>query len=593
MRISKTAFKEYARCNRIYPLERIYYKKLDANISHFDKEDTLEILLNMFDEDTGEDFILKDDSGIDVMLEYYNKVEEYALDVAGRKFGGDFRFSLDTKEQKVFSFDEDGHNFYSYLDGYLEKEDEIIIIEVKSTTSKKFIKAGSSKQKLFHEENGILEIASGLDFDDKILNDHYNHLFNMNKDTGKYVFDLAIERYIIEKSINMKYPELKNKKIKYYLAVLNSNYVFDGKYENGKPVYTDELITFIDLTDVTQSFLELIANYKKNIVEIIESRELEKQIFAPKCRYKSQDQCIFFNVCFPTLTQKGSVMEYMGRSLIGPDKNNKMELYNEGMEKLDDVPYDWLYNDNHIIQRDCHDDNKIYINEDKIREGINAITYPIYHLDFESFNAPLPRFKGEKPYTQSLFQFSIHVERTPGACDLLADNHYFLAEDHSDIREALIKKMIEVINLDNGGTVLVYNQSFEETRIKELINYYPQYKVELTKIKDALFDLMHIIRTNSKLYTSLGFSEEESKIVNYYNNDLVGSYSIKKVLPIFSKLSYSELDVQNGGEAMISYAKLGNVDDNEKAEIRSNLIDYCRQDTWAMFLILEELRKLV
>ena len=33
----------------------------------------------------------------------------------------------------------------------------------------------------------------------------------------------------------------------------------------------------------------------------------------------------------------------------------------------------------------------------KIRAGIDALRYPIYHLDFETFPCPLPRFKGEKP----------------------------------------------------------------------------------------------------------------------------------------------------------------------------------------------------
>ena len=58
-----------------------------------------------------------------------------------------------------------------------------------------------------------------------------------------------------------------------------------------------------------------------------------------------------------------------------------------------------------------------YIRKDKIKLAIDSLNYPIYHLDFETFPCPLPRFKGETPYTQSLFQYSIHIEKEPGVCD--------------------------------------------------------------------------------------------------------------------------------------------------------------------------------
>ena len=46
-----------------------------------------------------------------------------------------------------------------------------------------------------------------------------------------------------------------------------------------------------------------------------------------------------------------------------------------------------------------------------MKEAIKKIKYPVYYLDFESYNCPLPRFKGDHPYTQSLFQYSLHVEK--------------------------------------------------------------------------------------------------------------------------------------------------------------------------------------
>ena len=53
----------------------------------------------------------------------------------------------------------------------------------------------------------------------------------------------------------------------------------------------------------------------------------------------------------------------------------------------------------------------------------NNLEYPIYHLDFETFPCPIPRFFGEKPYTQSCFEFSLHIEKEEGICDIEKDNY--------------------------------------------------------------------------------------------------------------------------------------------------------------------------
>ena len=94
----------------------------------------------------------------------------------------------------------------------------------------------------------------------------------------------------------------------------------------------------------------------------------------------------------------------------------------------------------------------------------SALKYPLYHLDFESYNSPLPRFRGEKPYAQSVFQYSLHIERAPGVCDIEKDHLEYLSPDHEDRREELIVKMIKDIDLSNGGTVIVYNEAFERAR---------------------------------------------------------------------------------------------------------------------------------
>jgi hypothetical protein len=193
-------------------------------------------------------------------------------------------------------------------------------------------------------------------------------------------------------------------------------------------------------------------------------------------------------------------------------------------------------------------------------------------LDFETFPCPLPRFKGEKCYTQSPFQFSLHIEREPGNCDKDKDHYEFLAADfNSDMREELVKKLCEYIDVDNGGTLFAQNVSFEKGRIKELAEVFPEYKNKLLKMVDMASDLLYIVRNNPPFYEALGYDKEDAKKVNYYHEKLSGSYSIKKTLPVLGDLKYDDLDVKNGTEALVTYATFPSLSTNSSlmSELKS------------------------
>ena len=226
---------------------------------------------------------------------------------------------------------------------------------------------------------------------------------------------------------------------------------------------------------------------------------------------------------------------------------------------------------------------------ERIKDALSKITYPIYHLDFESYNSPLPRFFGERPYEQSLFQYSLHKEIAPGVCDLVKDHTEFLAKDHQDHRKELAIQLISDIDLSKGGCVMVYNKSFEKTRLRELAMFFPEYKEQLDNINNHIFDLLEVLKGSSTLYKEI----ENQPKYTYYNNDMHGSFSIKKVLPIFTNLSYSNLEVKNGTEAIVTYGMLDNLTKKEYEEKYLALRVYCRQDTWAMVEILRGLRKLI
>jgi hypothetical protein len=228
----------------------------------------------------------------------------------------------------------------------------------------------------------------------------------------------------------------------------------------------------------------------------------------------------------------------------------------------------------------------------------DQLEYPIYHFDFEGFPCPLPRFKGERPYTQSVFEFSLHIERKEGICDKEEDNFIFLNEEYyNDERKALAKAIIDHFEYNEDGslkgTILAQFTTYEKGRLEELAALYPEYRDKLLAIRDKSADLLHLLQNNKEMYNGM----KNADIFNYYHKDLSGGYSIKKTLPVLvPSLTYKGMDVGNGVQAYIAFI---NYDSDQptfgtlktKTERREALKRYCQQDTWAMVEILRAVRE--
>ncbi len=592
MNITKSKFMEYIRCKRYPALNNIHKRKDMDDVARdrfFDIIESLEGFDNIDD-----DFLEPDLSHLEVMMPYFTHVELLAARKVMSHFGGETRYGIEYGTQKLFMRDLNNFNLMCYVDVYNKNSNGINIVEVKATTSNKFLNLGWSEDGVKHSifyvnDDNILKLKEEID-PDIINNKKYiknrNKLLNRFTDEGVYVYDLAFQRYVIEEDVN---------DAKYYLGVINHEYVFDGTYIDGEPLYTDESIRLVDLTKITK---EMLPKMKEEIIEVIDriTEDDESRVKLGKhCQLKKMRECIYKDLCYDRFPKKNSLMMYMGKhnGFKDPDgeKHDLYDLIEEGYTSMVDIPHEWLTRRNNQIQRDVVLTKHKFVDRDKIRAAIDLIKYPIYHLDFESFPCPLPRFKGERAYMQSLFQFSLHIEKVPGVCDKELDHYEFLAYNMTDLRKELVEKLCDLIK-DDGGSVLVYNQAFEKTRIKELAQFFPEYSEKLLSINERLFDLMHIIKTNTKLYENLGFGTDRAKQVNYYHEDLSGSYSIKKVLPIFSELTYKGMEIGNGMEAVYAYAGFKDLTEAELKVKRHSLTLYCQQDTWAMVEILDNLRKI-
>ena len=157
MAVTKTDFVNFTRCKRYAALEEINREKLEADISYKTykelelKENLSEIVSSMYEinEETGEetDLTEKVDRQLEAMMDYYKLVEKEAGRISENIFGGKSIYAEKTKEQECFDFSLNGIRYICYVDIYNENEEKVNIVEVKATTSKKYmdLKAGHKK----------------------------------------------------------------------------------------------------------------------------------------------------------------------------------------------------------------------------------------------------------------------------------------------------------------------------------------------------------------------------------------------------------------------------------------------------------------
>lgn len=646
MNISKTLFKNLTRCKNFPALYDIYMnrsfhevqaidgKKLEKDhkiiqdINQLDQksiedhqEEILEMLSEMFDIETGEDIINMTNPQLEAFQDIFTEVERLAMQYVSKVFQCPILSSTDTYEQKKYEYRYDGNTFYCFLDGYYEDEEKIYIFEVKATTSRKYddlkIKVKQEELPLFlSNEEGIITFIGdqlvGHTLGNKMITQEMvdkkkQKLLNRYSDCGKYIYDLSVERHIVEQSLLQK-PVKSLKSIAYYLVVLNAEYRFNGEYDNQQhPIYNrdakgNELFKIYDLSNITNTYQNQIQNERDMLMNHLSYLEIHSHQLGEHCEYKKTTACKFCNICMKSVLCEGSILEYTSKHYaFSEEQGGKKkiipvyDLINRGCTTMQQA-YRYVSKLDHEIEYQCFTSHQPYIDKERIRYALSSIQYPIYYLDFESYNCPLPRYRGESPYQQSLFQYSLHIEKAENQCDLVRDHREFLAVDHQDRRLELVEQLIKDIDLSAGGTVVVYNKSFEKTRLKELAYIYPQYKKKLDTINNHIFDLLEVLKGTMSLYEKvlpdeLMASLNQKPSFTYYHHLMHGSFSIKKVLPLFTNLSYQDLAVKNGTEAIIAYGLLPYFSEEEYQNTYLALRTYCRQDTWAMVCILRGLKK--
>lgn len=367
-----------------------------------------------------------------------------------------------------------------------------------------------------------------------------------------YTADVAYQKYVLQNcGVNLT---------NVYLVCLNNEYVFDG---------TLDLQQLFKITDITVPVAfeqrNLAANLSIGERLLNDPNEPEIDI-SERCMHPYE--CAYWKYCTGHIP-KPSVFD-----LYRMPFQKKLDCYKHGMFRYEDlILTSGITNEKQLRQMEYSlSDKGTYLDKEGIRAFLDTLSYPLYFLDFETMQLPVPQFPGTKPYQQIPFQYSLHYIEEPGG---VLKHKEFLGVSGEDPRRAIAESLCRDIPMN--VCVTAYNRGFECGRIKELAYAFPDLAEHLLNIRSNIQDLLTPFQA--------GY---------YYNRDMGGSFSIKSVLPALypddPELDYHNLEgVHSGSEAMTIFPMIKDMPPEEQAAARKNLLAYCKLDTLAMVKVWQKL----
>jgi hypothetical protein len=370
------------------------------------------------------------------------------------------------------------------------------------------------------------------------------------EDKQEFLWDLALQAFVFEKS---------GKPIrKAHLVLVNKEYVRQGEVDPQAFFIVEDVSS--EIRSRSLQVPNMLARFK-NVSAMPQAPDV-----AIGMHCKKPHDCPFQARCFPEM---GKDHLFGLRMLWWKDK---FKYYHQGIRRIQDYPAarldPWQAKQVAVLKS-----GQPLIDRGAIKAFLAKLEYPLYHLDFETCNPAIPPFDGIKPFRHSVFQYSLHIQDSPGA----EPRHFEYLPDHRhDPRDEMLEKLLG--ELGERGSILAYFASFEMTRLKELAEAFPRHR---PRIEAALARFQDLEKP---------FSEG-----HYLHPGMGGRSSIKVVLPsLVPELSYEGMPIAEGTGAIQGYLEfLDPATPKEKAsQIRRDLLAYCKLDTLAMVKILAVLEGL-
>lgn len=425
------------------------------------------------------------------------------------------------------------------------------IIEMIERTKELISKGVKTIYEAAFEFNGLVVICDILRFG----KDGWE-IYEVKSSTGikeRYLDDISFQYFVVNNCVTVSSISL---------IYLNNKYIRYGKLN-----YKD-LFSVVDKTNEAKKNIVPVKFSVSAMKQLLDDEEVTCDIGLYCNKYGKDDfPCGAKGLCW------SHIPEYSIFDITRIGKK-AFDMYNKDIVSLKDIPTGYKLSDSQKFQVDAFKEDIEIINKKEIQTFLSLFRFPLYFLDFETFQQAIPKFNELKPYQQIPFQYSLHILLSS---DGELSHKEFLGKEGIDPRRSLAESLIN--DIPKGSCSVAYNMSFEKMVLRDLSELYPDLSHHLMDIHDNMIDLM------------IPFQKKW-----YYTNDMRGSYSIKYVLPALlpnnAELDYKKLNIQNGSMAMEIYERLHTYSEAEILSIRKDLLAYCHLDTLAMVKLWEKLKEI-
>ena len=338
----------------------------------------------------------------------------------------------------------------------------------------------------------------------------------------------------------------------------------NGEYKRKEVINPKELLLEVDLTEKVLTLESEVSLEMQNALSFIKEKTINEG--ACTCCYKTRsNHCDSFRY-FNGDLEVGSVYD-----LCRVSEKKIQTLLGKNIKKIADISDEVELSDTQVAQICSAKKGHPTMSIEEIKKTFANYAFPLYFLDYETVQSAVPEIIDARPWQQIPFQFSLHILQKDGTL-----THREYIGDAYNTLDAFIEALEESIG--KVGSVISWNKSFEQTVNKGVIELRPYKREFLEDVNARMLDLMDIFK---KMYVDSAFC---------------GSSSIKKVLPVMCPdLSYKKLTVQDGAQAMSQWEKMidSKTPNKEKKQIRDDLLEYCKLDTFAMVEIYRAVNKVI
>jgi hypothetical protein len=360
-----------------------------------------------------------------------------------------------------------------------------------------------------------------------------------------HVLDCAIQDWVLRNSgIDVS---------RISLAHINNQFVYPGDADY------DGLLVEHDLTDEVRTLeptvLELVAQARDAVTGPMPHVDVGTRCSSPY-------DCQFIDYCWPSDTEYPIAGLGGGKARLG-------DYVALGYRDICDVPAEEISAETQqrIHRVTCSGQPEILAGA---REAFESLAYPRYYLDFETIGPAVPFWEGTRPYAAVAVQWSCHIEESRGEFR----HEEFLDLSGDPPMRALAEALIDT--LGDAGPVLMWT-NYEETVLRKLAELFPDLAGPLGSVIERLFDMHPVVKQN------------------YYHPKMLGSWSIKAVMPTINPdMDYAKLEgIREGTAASDGFIEAIDPETSpeRKAELEEQLLRYCRFDTEAMVEVLRYFRE--